>query len=75
MDVLRRFEGRLLVADEHPKVIEGQWRGEKVVLFSFADENAFHKFYDSREYQAISKDRNQGAETVALLIKGAAKER
>jgi len=75
MDVLRRFEGRLLVADEHPQVIEGQWHSEKVVLFSFADENAFRKFYDAPEYQAIAKDRHRGAETVALLVKGVTEEK
>ena len=71
MDILRRFEGRLMAADEHPTVIEGQWSGEKVVLFSFADENAFRKFYDAPEYQVIAKDRKKGADTVVLLVKGA----
>ena len=58
-----------------PNVIEGRWSGEKVVLLSFPDENAFRKFYDAPEYQAIAKDRNEGADTVLLLIKGATKER
>jgi uncharacterized protein (DUF1330 family) len=75
MDVFCRFEGRLLAADEHPNVIEGRWRGEKVVLLSFPDENAFRKIYDAPEYQAIAKDRNEGADTLLLLIKGATKER
>ena len=63
MDIFRRFEGRLLAADEKPKVIEGRWSGEKVVLLSFPDENAFREFYDAPEYQAIAQDRNEGAET------------
>jgi hypothetical protein len=62
-------------ADEHPKVIEGRWSGEKVVLFSFPDENAFRKFYDAPEYHAIAKDRNEGADTPVRLVKGAAKEK
>ena len=75
MDVFRKFEGRLLAADEHPKVIEGRWSREKVVLLSFPDENAFRKFYDAPEYQAIAKDRNEGADTLLLLVKGVTNER
>jgi len=70
MDIFRRFEGRLLAADEQPKVIEGRWSREKVVLVSFPDENAFREFYDAPEYQAIAQDRNAGADTLLLLVKG-----
>jgi uncharacterized protein (DUF1330 family) len=34
-DVFRKFDGRLLSADEEPSVIEGQWDRDKLVLMSF----------------------------------------
>ena len=40
-DVFRKFSGRLLSADEHPRVLEGKWDRDKVVLMSFPDEAAF----------------------------------
>lgn len=70
MDVFRQFNGRLLAADEEPKVVEGEWDREKVVLMSFPDEAAYAAFADSDAYQEISKDRLAGTEAVVLLAKG-----
>ncbi|OBK54748.1 DUF1330 domain-containing protein [Mycobacterium kubicae] len=72
LDVFARHEGTLLAADESPQVIEGDWDREKVVLMSFPDESAFHRWAQSPEYQEISKDRRAGADTVVLLAKGLA---
>lgn len=70
MDVFRRFEGRLLAADERPTVLEGHWDREKVVLMSFPDEAAARRFIDAPAYAEISKDRHAGAQTVSLLVRG-----
>ncbi|RUP03433.1 MAG: DUF1330 domain-containing protein [Mycobacterium sp.] len=70
MDVFRRYSGTVLAADEAPRVVEGDWDREKVVLMSFPDEAAFHAWAQSPEYQEISKDRQAGADTVVLLVKG-----
>lgn len=70
MEVFRRHPGTLLAADEAPQVVEGEWDREKVVLMSFPDEDAFHGWAQSPEYQDISKDRRAGADTVVLLAKG-----
>lgn len=70
MEVFRQFEGRLLAADERPAVLEGRWERNKVVLMCFPDETAFRRWAESAEYQAIAKDRKQGADAVVLLVKG-----
>lgn len=70
MDVFRQFNGRLLAADEAPRVVEGQWDREKIVLMSFPDEAAYAAFADSAAYQEISKDRLAGTEAVVLLAQG-----
>jgi uncharacterized protein (DUF1330 family) len=69
-DVFRKFNGRLLSADEHPAVLEGTWDRDKLVLMSFPDEAAFRAWSDSPEYQVISEDRKAGAQAVVLLAKG-----
>lgn len=68
--MLRRFDGRLLAADEHPLLIEGDWDWEKVGLLSFFDESAFRQFFDDPEYQEISKNRKSGADSIVLLVHG-----
>ena len=70
MDVLRRHKGRLLAADESPRVVEGAWDREKVVLLAFADEAAYRAFADSPDYLEIAKDRKAGAEALVLLVRG-----
>ncbi len=72
MDVFRRHRGMLLVADESPNVVEGQWDRDKVVLMSFPDEAAFRLWSESPDYQEISKDRREGTDSVVLLVKGLA---
>jgi uncharacterized protein (DUF1330 family) len=62
----------LLAADESPEVIEGNWDQDKVVLMSFPDAKTFRVWSESPEYQEISKDRINGAETVVVLAKGLA---
>ncbi|GAA2729463.1 DUF1330 domain-containing protein [Actinocorallia aurantiaca] len=70
LDVLIRYEGRLLAADERPEVIEGDWPYGKVVLMSFEDKDAFEKWAYSPEYQEISKDRIAATTGVVVLAKG-----
>jgi uncharacterized protein (DUF1330 family) len=70
MDVLNRFNGRLLASDESPLVLEGTWDREKAVLLAFADQDAFLAWAGSPDYQEIAKDRKAGADAVVLLLKG-----
>jgi len=70
MGVFARYKGRLLAADEQPRVMEGSWDREKVVLLSFPDEAAYREWSESPGYQEISKDRKAGADAVVLLVKG-----
>lgn len=70
MEVMSRFKGRVLAADEHPQVVEGSWDRQKVVLLSFPDEQSFREWVDSPEYQEIAKDRKAGSDAIVLLVKG-----
>ncbi|BBZ62673.1 DUF1330 domain-containing protein [Mycolicibacterium monacense] len=72
MEVFARYSGTLLAADDAPRVIEGEWTGDKVVLMSFPDEAEFRRWADSPEYQQISVDRRAGTDTVVLLVHGIA---
>jgi uncharacterized protein (DUF1330 family) len=69
-DVFRTFGGRLLSADEDPRVLEGEWDCDKLVLMSFPDEAAFEAWANSPAYLDIAKDRKAGADAVVLLAKG-----
>ncbi|HYE50651.1 MAG TPA: DUF1330 domain-containing protein [Azospirillaceae bacterium] len=68
--VFARSGGRLLAADESPRVMEGDWPWQKVVMMEFADAPAAERFMADPDYVAIAEDRKAGAETVALLVHG-----
>lgn len=69
-EVFRRFDGRLLAADEAPALLEGHWRGDKVVVLEFPDEAAALTFQSSPDYAEIAIDRKAGASAVVLMVKG-----
>lgn len=69
--VLQKYNGRLLAADEAPRVLEGEWWDRnKVVLMAFDDKDAFRAWATSPEYTEIAVDRKAGADAVVLLIEG-----
>ena len=68
MEIFQRYSGTLLAADEAPRVVEGQWQRDKVVVMSFPDETSFRQWAESPDYQRISEDRRAGADTVVLLV-------
>ena len=65
--------GKLLVADEAPLMLEGDWPFDKIVVMSFPDEATARAFTESAAYRAISKDREAGAETVSIMARGFAR--
>jgi uncharacterized protein (DUF1330 family) len=70
MDVFRRFDGRLLAADESPTLLEGRSEIQKLVMMSFPDEAAARRFIEDPDYAEISKDRHAGAQTTSFLARG-----
>jgi len=70
-DILLRFGGRLLAADESPEVLEGSWERDKVVLLEFESADSFWVWARSDEYQEISRDRIAATEGTVLLVHGA----
>lgn len=69
-DVMRQFKGRLLVADEAPRPLDGNWRADKIVLIWFPHEAAYAEWAASAAYQRIAVDRIAGADTRSLLLRG-----
>jgi len=68
--VFKKFNGKLLVADESPIVLEGSWQMNKVVIMQFATTDEAKAFSSSSEYQAIQADRIAGTTGSVLLLKG-----
>jgi uncharacterized protein (DUF1330 family) len=70
LQVLRRFEGSLLAADESPLIVEGTWAHDKVVLLSFPSTESFRAWAGSDDYTRISTDRVASTSGTVLLVHG-----
>ncbi|MCK1357678.1 DUF1330 domain-containing protein [Bradyrhizobium sp. 199] len=75
LGVFEKFNGKVLVADENPVVLEGEWPRDKVVLLEFPDKDSAQQFHESPEYQAIAVDRKAGADGIVLMLQGFSKQR
>jgi uncharacterized protein (DUF1330 family) len=70
MPVLHQYGGRLLATDGQPEAIEGEWRGDRLVILAFEDRDAFSTWLTSAEYQEIAQHRWAAADTTFLLVRG-----
>jgi len=70
MDIFNKFNGTMLAADFEPKVLDGEWDRDRLVIMSFPDYESLTAWLTSKEYQSIRADREAGADTLALLAQG-----
>ena len=68
--MLRRYGGRLLVSEEQPEALEGEWDGRKLVLLAFEDREAALRWAASPEYREIAKNRIAGADAIVVMAEG-----
>ena len=60
----------VLVLDNDIEIVEGTPAGQSEVIVKFESKEAFKKFYDSPEYQAIIGDRHASTDCFAVLAAG-----
>lgn len=60
--VFERYEGEVVLVDEAPAVLEGEWPYTRVVLLRFPDEAALRRWYESPEYQRLALVRHAAAD-------------
>ncbi len=65
-----RYKGRVVVADEAPQLLEGQWPWTRTAVIRFDDEQEAVRWYRSDDYQAAARYRFEGATTNLVLVRG-----
>jgi uncharacterized protein (DUF1330 family) len=70
MEVFEKFQGRVLVADDNPLILEGVSDVNKIVVVTFPDEASFRDWVESPEYLEIAEDRRAGATSIIVLARG-----
>ncbi|MGO9603729.1 MAG: DUF1330 domain-containing protein [Candidatus Binataceae bacterium] len=70
MGALAPFEGRVLVASEDAKVLEGTWPRTRTVVLEFPSMGLARGWYESSDYQAIAQHRLRAARSNLILVGG-----
>ena len=66
--VFKKYNGKYLIVDENPKVLEGEWRYSRFVLIQFPDKESLERWYFSEEYQRILSHRLAGAVCDTIIV-------
>ncbi|HPN37939.1 MAG TPA: DUF1330 domain-containing protein [Melioribacteraceae bacterium] len=69
-EIFSKFNGKYLVVEDNPKLMEGNRKYNRVVIIQFENEDDFNKWYFSNEYQNILIHRLKGAECSSILVNG-----
>lgn len=69
-EIFSKYNGEILVVEETPTVLEGEWPHTRTVVIRFADENEAKRWYESEQYQALAQYRFRGIANQPHLSKG-----
>jgi uncharacterized protein (DUF1330 family) len=71
-DVLEKYGGETIVANEEVEVVEGNWPYTKTVVIRFPSMEEAKRWYYSKEYQSIIQHRLAATDTDLIFVEGRA---
>jgi uncharacterized protein (DUF1330 family) len=60
----------VLAADGRPRLLEGEWHGDRTVVLEFESVEAARAWYESEAYERAKPLRQAAAETNAVIVSG-----
>lgn len=69
-EVFSRYNGKYLAVDGDPKILEGQWSYNRIVIIEFSNEDELKRWYTSEDYQNLLQYRLKAAQCDTLIVKG-----
>lgn len=70
MEVIKPFDGRVLVATDEFDVLEGEWPKGRTILMEFPSVERAKEWHSSPEYRNIAVHRHRAATTSMVLVDG-----
>ena len=67
---LKPFGGKMLIADNAPLALEGEWPDGRTVVIEFESADQARNWYESEAYQSISEARRANSESTMAILKG-----
>lgn len=69
-EVFSRYKGEVVVVDDSPTVLEGEWRYTRIVLIRFPHRAAAESWYRSPQYQELAKYRHAASSADIIFAEG-----
>ncbi|UCE18002.1 MAG: DUF1330 domain-containing protein [Gemmatimonadota bacterium] len=69
-DIFEKYNGKVIVVDDGPTILEGDWPYTRAVVIRFPSEEELQHWYESPEYQALAKHRLQASQADIIIVKG-----
>jgi uncharacterized protein (DUF1330 family) len=66
-EVFARYEGKVILVDDHPTVLEGEFRYSRIVVIRFPGEAEARRWYESAEYQMLARHRFHASKADTIL--------
>ena len=66
--IFSRYRGEIIGMSERPLVIEGEWPWTRTMMIRFPSLAEFEAWYQSTEYQELSKHRKASSKANLILI-------
>ena len=71
-NVLKKYQGEIIVSSENVEIFEGEWPYTKTVVVRFPSVEQAKRWYDSEEYREVVQHRCRAAVTNLILVDGRA---
>jgi uncharacterized protein (DUF1330 family) len=69
-EVFARYQGKVIVVDDDPTILEGEWPYTRTVVIRFPNEIQVRRWYDSPEYQKLVQHRHKGSQADIIIAQG-----
>ncbi len=69
-EIFTKYDAEVVLVDENPEVLEGDWPFSRIVLIKFKDLDEARRWYESPEYQKLAQHRIVASDAVALFVGG-----
>lgn len=69
-ETVKKYGGRFIVRGGNPKVIEGDWDTQRLVVIEFDNPDLAKAWYESNDYQSIIAVRHRASRGKIALVEG-----
>jgi uncharacterized protein (DUF1330 family) len=68
-EIFGKYKGMVVLVDEAPVVLEGEWPYTRTVMLRFPSEEEAKRWYESPEYKKLAAHRHRASAANIVLVR------